>query len=699
MDTSLTKLRINILIVDDHEESRYLLETLLKASGHTVKAASNGAEALEALRADRIELIVSDILMPVMDGFQLCRAVRGDQALRHIPFIVYTATFTGPKDEAFALRIGADRFIQKPCEPEAFMVAVGEVMAAARGGGVAEAEPATEGEVLKLYSERLVRKLEQKMTEAEREIAARKRMEEERQRLQRRLSQAVEMARLGYWEYDVARDRFIFDDAFYRIFGTTAGQVGGYTMSSQEYADRFLHPEDRHVVAEETRKALETTDPGYQRIFEHRIFYADGTVGHISVRFHVVKDESNKTVKTCGVNQDITKRKQAEEEREKLRVQLLHAQRLESVGRLAGGVAHDFNNLLSVILAYSQMMVAEVEHQNPHRELLEEIYQAAVRARDLTRQLLAFSRKQILEVEQTEANDVVIGFEKLIHRVIGEDISLTLRLSQAPLPIMVDPAQIEQVLMNLAVNARDAMPEGGELRIETSAVELDDAYAAARPGVEPGPYAMIAVSDTGCGMDCETQQLIFEPFFTTKEKERGTGLGLATSYGIVKQHGGNIWVYSEPSHGTTFKIYLPLCIGPVRLAAEDLDVPDLLIGAATVLIVEDETSVRRMACRILTEQGYTVIDTRDSDDAVAQAQAYRKPIDLVLTDVIMPGMKGPEVCAKIRRFHPEARVLYMSGYTGNTMLHNGLLPEDACLIQKPFTVNGLLVKVASLLKA
>ena len=401
--------------------------------------------------------------------------------------------------------------------------------------------------------------------------------------------------------------------------------------------------------------------------------------------------------KSSMIIRDMTEFHVTARKHRELEDQLHHAQRLESVGRLAGGVAHDFNNLLAVILGYTQIVLSEIGREDPHHELLEEVQQAAVRAKDLTRQLLAFSRKQILEVEPTEANKVVIGFEKLIRRVIGEDIVLKLALSPEPLPIVADTAQIEQVLMNLAVNARDAMPDGGILTIETAAVSLDDAYVAPKSGVHPGHYAMIAVSDTGCGMDQKTQASVFEPFFTTKAIDKGTGLGLATSYGIIKQHGGNIWVYSEPGNGTTFKIYLPSCGNAVHQEKQDPDLAQRLSAAAVILIVEDDPGVRKMANRILTGRGYTVIESCDVADALSRASSYEGRIDLVISDVVMPGMKGPEVFARIHRIHPEARVLYMSGYTQGAASNGRLLEEGVMFIQKPFTVRGLLKKVEDML--
>ncbi len=470
-----------------------------------------------------------------------------------------------------------------------------------------------------------------------------------------------------------------------RMFGRTAEEIKCLGR------DGLMDPSDPRVAEMLAIQARDGKTGGTATMLR-----ADGTKFEADITAATYTDTAGNQ-KSSLIIRDMTEFHVAARKHRELEDQLHHAQRLESVGRLAGGVAHDFNNLLAVILGYTQMVMAEIGLEDPHHEFLEEVQYAAVRAKDLTRQLLAFSRKQILEVEPTEANRVVAGFEKLIRRIIGEDIVLKLMLCPEPLPIVADTAQIEQVLMNLAVNARDAMPDGGTLTIETAAVSLDDAYAAQKSGVLPGHYAMIAVSDTGCGMDRKTQASVFEPFFTTKSKDKGTGLGLATSYGIIKQHGGNIWVYSEPENGTTFKIYLPFCGPADHQEAQDPYSAQPVHGKAAIMIVEDEPGVRKMASRILTSHGYTVIETRDVADALSQASSYEGKIGLVLSDVVMPGMKGPEVFARIHQMHPEARILYMSGYSHGATSSGRLLEEGVMFIQKPFTVNGLLKRVEDML--
>ena len=387
----------------------------------------------------------------------------------------------------------------------------------------------------------------------------------------------------------------------------------------------------------------------------------------------------------------------AELEQKKLEAQLFQAQKMEAVGRLAGGVAHDFNNLLSIIIGYGDMLLEDLPPDDPHREAINEIGEAAIRARDLTRQLLAFSRKQMLEVRVVDVNRVIADFEKLLQRTIGEDIALEFMPTREAALVKVDVSQLEQILMNLAVNARDAMPDGGLLTIETACVELDASYASRKPDVVPGRYVMICVSDNGTGMDKETMDRIFEPFFTTKPKDKGTGLGLSTIYGVVKQHGGNIWVYSEPGHGTSFKIYLPASKGSVENKHVETAVSQPLMGAVTILVAEDEPALRKLSCGILERQGYRVLEAGDAQEAVDIASRYGEPIHLLLTDVVMPGMKGTEVYQKVAEAHPGIKVLYMSGYTENVIARQGILKEGVNFIQKPFSLKTLQEKVGKLI--
>jgi PAS domain S-box-containing protein len=372
-------------------------------------------------------------------------------------------------------------------------------------------------------------------------------------------------------------------------------------------------------------------------------------------------------------------------EQRALEAQLQQSQRLEAVGRLAGGVAHDFNNLLTVITGYGEMMRREIPEGNPARPRLEEVIKAGERAAGLTRQLLAFSRKQVMQPKLLDLNSVVQELKKMLDRVVGEDVDINVQTASDLGTVKADPTQIEQVIMNLVVNARDAMPNGGHLTIETANTEIDDTYAASHPPAVPGRFVMLAVSDTGVGIDAETQRRIFEPFFTTKPDGKGSGLGLATVYGIVKQSGGYIWIYSEVGQGTTFKIYLPRVDEACAVDGPAAAVVDAPRGDETVLVVEDMENVREMIRQVLEESGYTVLLAAHGEEALALVRERRSPIHLLLTDVVLPKLGGRGLAEQMLALRPGTPVLYMSGYTNGAVTHGGALDEGIALIEKPFT--------------
>ncbi len=377
--------------------------------------------------------------------------------------------------------------------------------------------------------------------------------------------------------------------------------------------------------------------------------------------------------------------------------QLRQAQKMEAVGRLAGGVAHDFNNLLSVILSYAEMLLAEEEVDSARRGDLEEIFKAGERAAQLTRQMLAFSRQQVLEARVLDLNDVVWNLHKMLSRVVGEDIAIKVVAAPQLRRVRADPGQLEQVIMNLVVNARDAMATGGVLTIETANLELDEAYTRAHVGATAGPHVLLAVSDSGVGMDAATQARIFEPFFTTKEKGKGTGLGLSTVYGIVKQSGGSIWVYSEPGVGTTFKIYLPVAKGSSDRVP--MMRPKARVGAGneTILLVEDQDEVRVAASRILKRATYHVLEARSPADAILICEKHAAKIHLLLTDVVMPQMGGRLLAERLMAMRPNMKLLFMSGYTDDAVLNHGILDSDVAFVQKPLTPDALTKKVREVL--
>jgi CheY-like chemotaxis protein len=380
----------------------------------------------------------------------------------------------------------------------------------------------------------------------------------------------------------------------------------------------------------------------------------------------------------------------------RLEEQFRHAQKMEAVGRLAGGVAHDFNNLLTVITGYSDLLLAASDLTVNQRTALEEIRRSAERGGQLTHQLLAFSRRQPLEPTILRANDLIIQMEKMLRRLIGEDVELVTIPAASRDEVEADAGRLEQVIMNLVVNARDAMPDGGKLTIETATVSLSEHFSAKQLGVQPGPHVLISITDTGTGMDEETQIHLFEPFFTTKNPGQGTGLGLATAYGIIRQSGGAIGISSELGRGTTVSVYLPVAKRKVEREAEKASTGELT-GAETILLVEDETRVRKLIVDVLKSRGYTVLEATRGEDALRLVSAHRGPIDLALVDVVMPEMSGPDLMRQIEPQRPKMRVLYISGYTDEAIVHHGISQSGAAFLQKPFVPDALARKVREVL--
>jgi PAS domain S-box-containing protein len=469
-----------------------------------------------------------------------------------------------------------------------------------------------------------------------------------------------------------------------RTFGYTADEIIGKPIGT-------LIPQDR---VEEESQIIERVKQGeHVTHFETVRRRKDGKDIHIALTISPIEDGAGTIIGFSKIARDVTEKKVLE-------AQLRQSQKMEGVGQLAGGIAHDFNNLLTVINSYSAMVLGDLDFSNPFaRNGIEQIKEAGHRAASLTRQLLMFSRQQVLEPKVLDLNEVVSNIGKLLRRLLGEDITQILCLHPALGRVKIDPGQMEQIIMNLAVNARDAMPGGGQLTIETGNIELDNAYARTHALVQPGSYVMLAVSDTGCGMDADTQARIFEPFFTTKEPGKGTGLGLATVYGIVKQSGGNIWVYSELGKGTSLKIYLPRVAQTSEVPKPGAAPAELARGSETVLLVEDDEMVRALAQAILERHGYHVMVARNGQEALRFAQEGSGPIHLLLTDTIMPVMNGPELAKQFRSIRPETKILFMSGYTDKVISCTTALEPGTAFLQKPFTPQTMTHKVREVLDA
>ena len=510
-----------------------------------------------------------------------------------------------------------------------------------------------------------------------RDISARKRDEAERVRLSTAIEQAAEAVVItdaqGAIEY--------VNPAFERVTGYSRAEALGHNprlLKSGVQSEAFY------------RELWATISSG--RTWTGRVVNKkkDGTLYTEDTTISPIRDAGGAITSYVAVKRDVSATLVLE-------AQYLQAQKMEAVGRLAGGVAHDFNNVLSVILSYAELIASDLKPADPIRADVEEIKRAGLRAADLARQLLAFSRRQVLEMKVLNLNEILAGMEKMLARLLGADIALTMLPASGLWNVEADPGQVEQVLMNLAVNARDAMPQGGKLTIQTANVELGVDYASTHHEVRPGPYVEIVVSDTGAGMDRDTQAQIFEPFFTTKERGKGTGLGLATVFGIVRQSGGHIWVYSEPGVGTTFKVYFPKAGKAPEIRPSAGAAPQTQRGTETILLVEDDDQVRVLARDILRRSGYVVLEAPNGGEAFLMCEQHGAKIHLLLTDVVLPRMNGRQLAERLAPMRPEMKVLFMSGYTDDAILLHGILDSGVAFLRKPLTPAALTNKVREVL--
>jgi len=513
-----------------------------------------------------------------------------------------------------------------------------------------------------------------------RDVTVRKQVERVIREREAQLRIASRVARLGAWSVDIGTGRISWSDELCEMRGVPVG-----TSPTREQALESYAPEFRAMIQAKADLCMRSGVPfdvelemlaeGERRVWVRVIGQAE-------------RDDSGKIIQMHGAFQNI-------DDRHKLEERLRQGQKMDAIGQLAGGVAHDFNNLLSIILSYTSLLLSDLAAGDPIRGDLEQIRNAGDRASQLTRQLLAFGRKQMLKPSVLDLGQVVVSMEQMLRRLLGEDIELSLH-TRALGQVLADQSQMEQVVMNLAVNARDAMPKGGKLSIETVNVEIDPSYAETHHEVEPGSYVMLAISDTGSGMAAAIRDRVFEPFFTTKEM--GTGLGLATVFGIVKQSRGHIWVYSEPDHGTTFKVFLPRTDEQPSVIAKAA-APAVTHGTETILVVEDEEQVRVVTCAILRRKGYNVLEAQNGGEAFLICEKYASAIHLLVTDVVMPRMSGRELVDRIAPMRPDMRVLYVSGYTQSAVVHHGVLDAGIDFLQKPITPDALCSKVREVLDA
>jgi signal transduction histidine kinase/CheY-like chemotaxis protein len=529
----------------------------------------------------------------------------------------------------------------------------------------------------------LERRVADRTVELEQEILERRRGEDALGRANERFVLAAAAVNGAIYDWDIETNTVLWTDGITRVFGYPLEDV----VPTVDWWTSRIHPDDVRRVEEQLRGDVEA---GRDFVSEYRFRTNDQTDLYVWDRGRVLCDENGRAVRMVGVMESVMELKRLED-------QFRQAQKMEAVGRLAGGIAHDFNNLLTTILGYSHLILGRIGLDDSLRPEVEEIRTAGERAAALTKQLLAFSRKQVIEPKVLEVNAVVANMEKMLCRLIGEDIQFLTELDSSAGRIKADLGQLEQVIMNIAVNARDAMPRQGKLTIRTGSAVFDEAFIRKHMGARLGQYASIVVSDTGCGMDEVTRSRIFEPFFTTKDPSKGTGLGMATVYGIVKQSEGYIWADSEPGKGTSISVYFPRVKEeglPLDSADADLSLPR---GSEIVLLVEDEDPVRSLVLGLLRSGGYVVLEASNAAEAVRISNDFVGPIHVLLTDVVMPEVSGRELADQLRQKRPDMRLIYMSGYTEDTIVHHGVLTSDAGFLQKPFTPDLLLRKMREML--
>jgi len=629
---------LRVLMVEDSEDDALLVLRELRAAGYdlTHERVDTAAALEAALDRHPWDLVIGDYSMPHFSGTAALAMLR--QRGLDVPYICVSGTITEELAVA-AMKAGAHDYVTK--------------------GQLKRLLPAIERELREAQGRATLR-----ATEAS-------------------FATLVEYAPVGIYRSSPEGRFLSVNAAVVRMLGyETGAQVLNLDMARDVYADAA---ERQRLVERDTY-----SDRQYDNV-EATWKRRDGRLLTVQLSVRAVRNAAGRVDYYETFVRDVT-------DQRRLQQQVLQSQKMEAVGRLAGGVAHDFNNLLTVITSYSDLLLEDLAPGDAKRDDLEQVRKAADGAAALTRQLLAFSRQQVVEPRVVSLNTVVEGLQKILRRVIGEDIEVTITLAPDLGSVRADVGQLEQVLMNLVVNARDAMPTGGRLTVETANVEHDPEYARDREAAAVRRFAMLAVTDTGCGMDEATKARIFEPFFTTKETGKGTGLGLATVYGIVKQAGGFIWVYSEPGQGTSFKVYLPAVDATAERTTAAATTPAPR-GTETVLLVEDAAAVRAVTKQVLERQGYTVLEAPDGEAALRLAQRHRGVVHLLLTDVVMPRLNGRELAERLVRLRPDVKVLYASGYTDDSVVRHGILESGTAYLQKPFSPESLARKVRDVLDA
>ncbi len=636
-----------VLIIDDQPPNILLLETTLRHAGFTNLRSSTDSQAVLTIFAEfQPDILLLDLHMPGLSGFEVMsqlKSVIGNAI--YFPILVLTADMSAEMKQR-ALACGAKDFLTKPIDLTEVVLRIKNLL---------------ETRFLHLQLQEQNRSLEETVRERTREV--------------REQATLIAKARDAILVRDLQASITFWNEGAERLYGWTSSEAVGRSVL-----------ELIRIDAEQFDEAREATMAEGEWAGELQQFAKDGKNVIVMSRWTLVRDEGDQPKSILVMNTDATKKKSLE-------AQLLHAQRMEGIGMVAGGVAHDFNNLLTIINGYSEIVMGRMKPDDPSRPMLQEVYKAGERATTLTRQLLAFSRKQILQVQVIDLNSLIADAEKMLSRLIGEDVQMVIEGEPTLGRVKADAGQIEQILLNLCVNARDAMPQGGQIFIRTRNVELDESYAREHRYAKPGRYVKLSIRDTGAGMDEATKARVFEPFFTTKELGKGTGLGLATVYGIIKQSGGSIEVDSAPGSGTTFQIYLPRVEEFVPTSKSPVDEGKAPHGTETILLVDDDDDVRSMTRLALQSFGYQVLDAAGGAAALLLSRAHLPRIDLLVTDVVMPGMSGRELADRLTAVRSGLKRLYLSGYTDDAIVRNGVAAGGTSFLAKPITPGMLARKV------
>lgn len=683
-----------VLIIDDNFQNRYLLDVLMKGHGLETLVAENGLDALEKLRNAPVDLIICDILMPVMDGFEFCRVCKSHDVWKKIPFIFYTSTYTALKDERFALNIGADRFLLKPQPPDALLSVVREMLqgnavshSTVAGQALSESPLGPEMEFFREHNVVLFKKLEDKMVELEHEIEERRQVEAALRESEANLKAAERVAHFGNWGLQVESLDSLIDtpmrwsDEVFRILGH---EPGSFAPTFGDYLVG-LPSDDHPTLIEAIQHALH----GVERVFlEHNLVDLSGITRVVRGSVECVSTSVGPGRKLLGTIQDIT-------EQRSLEADLRQSQKMESFGQLVGGITHDFNNILSAILLNAGLLKTSQELKKDSLDVVEQITEAATRASNLTRQLLTFCRKQPIKQKSFDLNLSLHGLMAMLRRIIGGNITLEGEISLEPLPVYGDPGMLEQVVVNLVLNARDAMPQGGRIAIRSEKAS----ESMIRPEKRGRDFLVLRVDDDGCGIPKENLSRIFDPFFTTKEVGKGTGLGLATAQSIIQQHGGWMEVESKAGEGSCFRVFLPLLSGVFLDEQDRVVCQELAGGREGILVVEDDLSIRFAMCRFLRRLGYQVFEATDCVEALTGWAKDRDQVDLIITDMALPGgLTGWQLYGQLLLEKPALKVLYISGFF-NDVVSGLVLTEGVNYLHKPFspeTLAGVIRRCLSL---